>query len=71
MSYGRGNPVSHLISTPWGRTPPCAYLISQTVFLKSFNKGQSPHKSVNLFFILVVMKVKLTYLWGGRRFKTK
>ena len=32
--------------------------ISHQVFLKSFCKGQSPHKSVNLFCVLVKMKDK-------------
>jgi len=40
-----------------------ASLISQKVFLKSFCKSQFPHKSVNLFFILVIVKDKLTDLW--------
>jgi len=40
-------------------------LISHKVFLKSFCKGQSPHKSVNVFFILVIVKDKLTGLWGS------
>ena len=39
-------------------------LISHKVFLKSFCKSQFPHKSVNLFFILVIMKDELTDLWG-------
>ena len=30
-------------------------LISQKVFIKSFCKSQFPHKSVNLFFILVII----------------
>ena len=29
-----------------------------------FCESQSPHKSVNLFFILVIIKDKLTVLWG-------
>jgi hypothetical protein len=35
------------------------------VFLKLFCKSQVPHKSVNLFFILVAVKDKLTDLWGS------
>ena len=35
--------------------PPSA-LIPHEVFLKSFDKIQFPHKSVNLFFILVIGK---------------
>ena len=38
---------------------------SQTVFVKSFCKSQFPHKSVNLFVILVMIKDKLTDLWGS------
>ena len=40
-------------------------LISHKVFLKSFCKSQLPNKSVNLFFILVIVKDKLTDLWGS------
>ena len=40
-------------------------LISHTVFLKSFCKSQFPHKSVNLFFTLVIAKDKLRDLWGS------
>jgi len=42
-------------------------LISQKVFIKSFFKSQFPHKSVNLFFILVTMKDKLTDLTFAKR----
>ena len=34
-------------------------IMSQKVFIKSFCKSQFPHKFVNLFFILVMMKDKL------------
>ena len=40
-------------------------LISHTVLLKSFCRSQFPHKFVNLFFILVIVKGKLTDLWGS------
>ena len=40
-------------------------LISHKVFIKSFSKIQFPHKSVNLFFILVIVKDKLTNLYGN------
>ena len=43
----------------------CAALkvfISQKVFIKLFFKIQFPHESVNLFFISVVIKDKLTNL---------
>ena len=33
-----------------------------TVFLRSFCKSQFPHKAVNVFFILVIVKDKLTDL---------
>ena len=38
---------------------------TQKEFIKSFCKSQFPHKSVNLFHILVIMKDKLTNLWGS------
>ena len=39
--------------------------ISHKVFLKSFCKSQFPHNSVNLFFILVIVKDKLTDFLGS------
>ena len=33
--------------------------------LKSFCKSQLPQKIVNLFFILVIVKDKLTDMWGS------
>jgi hypothetical protein len=36
-----------------------AKFVSQKVFIKSFGKSQFPHKFVNLFFILVIIKVTL------------
>ena len=41
-----------------------ATFISHEVFFKSFCKVQFPHKSVNLFFILVIAKDKWMGLWG-------
>ena len=41
------------------------YLISRKAFLNSLCKSQSPHKSVNLFLILVIVKDKSTDLWGS------
>ena len=38
--------------------------VSQKVFTKSFSNSQFPHKSVNLFFILVTIKDKSTDLGG-------
>ena len=40
-------------------------VISQQVFIKSFSKSQFPHKFVNLFFILVMIKDKSTNLYGN------
>jgi len=37
----------------------CA-LISQKVFVRSFCKGQFPHKSVDLSFLITIIKDKLT-----------
>ena len=37
--------------------------ISLSVFIKLFRKGRFPHKSFNVFFILVRIKDKLTDLW--------
>ena len=39
-------------------------LISQKVFIKSFFESQFSHKSVDFFFMLVVMKDKLADLCG-------
>ena len=39
--------------------------ISHKVSLQSFCTSQFPHKSVNLFFILLVAKDKFTDLWGS------
>jgi len=40
-------------------------LISHTVFAKSFCKSQSPHKPVNLSFIIANIKNKWTDLCGN------
>ena len=40
-------------------------LISHKLFLKWFCQTQFPHKSVNVFFILVMVKYKLTDLRGS------
>ena len=42
----------------------CHHLISQKMFIKSFCRSHFPHKSVNLFFISVMMKDELTSLCG-------
>ena len=41
-------------------------LISHKVFIKSFCKSQSSHKSVNLSFIVTNIKNELTNLCGNR-----
>ena len=40
-------------------------LISHNVFIMSFCKSQFPHKSVNLLFVLVIVKDELMDLWGS------
>jgi len=45
--------------------PPLAGLISHKVFVKSFCKSRFPHKSVNLFFMSVIIKNTLTDLCGN------
>ena len=39
-------------------------IVPHEVFLKSFYKSQFPHKSVNLYFISVIINDKLMDLWG-------
>ena len=39
--------------------------LRERLFIKSFCKSQFPHKSVNLFFILVKMRDTLTHLCGN------
>jgi len=38
---------------------------ANALFSKSFHKSQFSYKSVNLFFILVIVSYKLTDLWGS------
>ena len=38
---------------------------SRKVFFKSFCRSQFPHKFVNLFFILGIVKYQSTVLWGS------
>ena len=40
-------------------------LISHKVFSTSLCTNEFPHESVNLFFVLVIEKDKLTGLWGS------
>ena len=47
-----------------GSEAPDRDIISRKVSLTLFCKGQFPHKSVDWFFILVVVKVKLADLGG-------
>ena len=42
----------------------CIHFISQEVFIRSFGISQFPYKSINLFFVLVIIKDKLTNLRG-------
>ena len=44
---------------------PPVHVAHHTVFIMSFCKRQFPHKSVNLFFISVIRKDKLTDLCGN------
>ena len=41
--------------------PISPFLLSQQVLIKSFCKSRFPNKSVSLFFILVIVKDKLTH----------
>jgi diaminopimelate epimerase len=47
------------------RETACGGGTEQKTFLKSFCKSQFPHKSVNLFCISVIVREKLTGLWGS------
>ena len=50
-----------------GAAPPGegGVLIPHKAFVKLFCKSLFPHKSVNLFSLLVIVKDGLTDLWGG------
>ena len=48
-----------------GSESPDRDIISHQVSLTLFCKSQFPHKSVDLFFILVIVKDKLADLWGS------
>ena len=48
----------------WAGSPPVAF-ISHKVFIKSFCKSQFPHKFVNVFFIIAIVKDELTDLCGN------
>jgi len=39
--------------------------LSRMKWKRSFRKSQPPHNPVNLFFILVIVKDKLTISWGS------
>ena len=54
------------LSAVWGCTPSSQTLPSRKVFIESFRKGQFPHKSVQLFFILAIMKHRLKNMCGNR-----
>ena len=47
-----------------GYEPPA--LISHEVFIQAFRKSQFPLKSVNFFFVLAIIRDKMTDLWGNR-----
>ena len=57
-----GNPGA--MSVEGTRAKLCVF-ISHKVLLKSFCKSHFPHKSVNLLFVLVMIKIKLTDLCGN------
>jgi hypothetical protein len=60
-----GSPPSSLTSAGPPHTCGTHDLISQKVFIQSFCKSQFPHKSVYLFFVLVMVEDTLTDLWGS------
>ena len=45
-------------------TCPCGFHLTESVYQVGC-KSQFPHKSVNLIFMLVITKNKLTDLWGS------
>jgi len=59
------NETALLLIDVWERHWYSPNLISHKVFVKSFCKSQFPHKFVN-FFILVIMKDKVTDLCGNK-----
>ena len=50
---------------PWGDSA----LVSQILFIKLFCRSQFPHKSVNYFFMTVIIKNTLANLCGNRLWK--
>ena len=68
MAHPRGACHSSPCRAPWAGTLSQVNprnIISQKVFTKSFCKGQFPHKSVNLTFIITNIKNKSTDLSGN------
>ena len=64
----RGLPKSRLLPHPPSSSRPPSHargFYCTECVLKSFCKGQFPHKSVNLFFTLRILNDKLTDLWGS------
>ena len=64
-AFGRMHGAAALMHIVLSEAGSRAYLVSHKVFLKSFRKSQSQHKSVNLFFIPVLVKDKLANFWGS------
>jgi len=62
-SLSRGRRSLPLPSKKATRYLPGTYLTK--VFLKSFCKSQFPHKFVNYFFTLVIVKDRFADLWGS------
>ena len=55
---------STIIRAPWTAPMMIGFsVMSHKIFLKCFCKSQFPHKPVNLFFILVIVKDTSTDLW--------
>ena len=50
---------------------PAADIVSHKVFSMSFCKSQFPHKPVNPFFTLVIVKDTLTDLWRSRHLQNE
>jgi len=60
VSYERGKPWVSMTTAILTQVS-----ISHKTFFKSFGKIQFPQKSVNSFFIFVIVNDTLTDLWGS------